>query len=261
MKRPRLFELEDLSWFPRSIRDAGTDFLRFQWQACGAAKPIAARLGNALSRAGSAEILDLASGGGGPTLAVYHELARSGCQVHVTLSDRFPNFAAFRYLSAQAAGGIDFVPEPVDATAVPRELQGLRTMFAAVHHFRPHLVGAILEDAVRQRAGIALFDFTAPPSPPPPMVALLGNPVGILLATPFVRPFRWTRLFWTYLIPIVPLFFAWDAFVSGMRLYRVDEFREIVHGLSHNDYVWEIGQEPFPRSLTYVIGLPQRAGP
>lgn len=256
MKRPRLFELEDLDWFPRSVRDAGTDFLRFQWQVSGAVKPIAGRLMHTLSQVGTAEIVDLASGGGGPILAIYEELTRSGCMVHVTLSDRFPNLGAFHYLSAQTNGDVGFVAEPVDATAVPSQLRGLRTMFAAIHHFPPDLVRAILEDAVRQRAGIAVFDFSAPPSPPPLGALLLGNPLGIVLATPFVRPFRWSRLFWTYLVPIVPFYFAWDAFASGFRLYSVAELRSFVKDLPANDYVWEIDQEPFPHCITYAIGRP-----
>ena len=32
MTRIKLFEFEDLSWFPNSIRDAGTDILRFMWE-------------------------------------------------------------------------------------------------------------------------------------------------------------------------------------------------------------------------------------
>ena len=32
MRRIRLFEFEDLAWFPKSIRDAGTDMLRYKWQ-------------------------------------------------------------------------------------------------------------------------------------------------------------------------------------------------------------------------------------
>jgi hypothetical protein len=51
----------------------------------------------------------------------------------------------------------------------------------------------------------------------------------------------WRRLFWTYVAPIVPLLVPWDGLVSGLRLYSLNELREIVEGLPSNDYRWEIG--------------------
>jgi hypothetical protein len=147
------------------------------------------------------------------------------------------------------------VEEPVDATGVPPDLKGFRTMFTTLHHFRPEMVSRILQDAVNQRCSIGIFDLSAR-TPPPISMVLWCNPIGALLATPFVRPFRWTRLLWTYIIPIVPIFSAWDGFVSGPRLYSVQELQEIVQGLPSNDYVWELGREPFPRYITYLIGYP-----
>lgn len=255
-RRIRLFELEDCGWFPGNLRDEGTDFLRFVWQVSGAYKPVASRLQSALSRVGSTEILDLGSGGGGPVVPICKQLARSGPQVHITLSDKFPNLAAFEYARSQTNGGVSFVSEPVDATAVPGHLRGFRTMFGNVHHFLPEVVQRILQDAVDQSCGIGVFDFSAFPAPPPPLFPLLGTPLGVLLAVPFVRPFRWSRLFWTYVIPALPIFFTWDGMVSALRLYSVRELQEIVAALPSNNYIWEIGREPFPHSLTYLVGCP-----
>ena len=59
------------------------------------------------------------------------------------------------------------------------------------------------------------------------------------------------------MIPIVPIFFMWDAFVSGLRLYSTLELQELVDGLRSNDYLWEVGQEGFLHSITYLIGYPK----
>lgn len=250
----RLFEFMDLAWFPESMRGAETDYLRFMWEA-GAYKPIVPRLKAALVEIGSEQVLDLASGGGGPVVAIYKELIRIGCEVRITLSDRFPNLAAFKSTQERTEGAIQFVEEPVDATAVPAHLEGFRTLFGSLHHFPPGIVRRMLGDAVAQRRPIGIFDATAK-TPPPLSMALLGNPLAMLLAMPWVRPFRWRRLLWTYVIPVVPLCFTWDAVVSGLRLYSVDELRGIVEGLSPNDYQWDIGAEGFPRSITYLVGRP-----
>lgn len=254
MGRVRLFEFEDLAWFPKSIRDAGTDYLRFMWEA-GAYKPIVPKLRAALLKTSSEQILDLGSGGGGPVAAIYKELVKTGCAVRITLSDKFPNLAAFKYAQDRTDGGVDHVDEPVDATAVPAHLNGFRTLFASLHHFPPGVVQCILEDAVAHRRPIGVFDITAR-TPPPVSMLLLGNPLAQLLARPLVRPFRWSSLFWTYVIPIVPFFFTWDALVSGLRLYSVGQLQEIIQSLPPNDYVWKIGAERFPRSITYLIGYP-----
>ncbi|MEZ5362682.1 MAG: hypothetical protein R2748_10195 [Bryobacterales bacterium] len=44
-------------------------------------------------------------------------------------------------------------------------------------------------------------------------------PLFVLLMTPFIRPFRWSRLFWTYVIPVLPLAIFWDGVVSYLRAY------------------------------------------
>ncbi|MBI2911523.1 MAG: hypothetical protein HYY05_05220 [Chloroflexi bacterium] len=189
-------------------------------------------------------------------MAICNELVQGGCEVRVTLTDRFPNLCAFRAAQVRASGRIDFVTEPVDATAVPGHLKGLRTMFAALHHFRPETVRGILQDAADQARPIAVFDLAARTPPPPSMMGFM-NPLGQMLVTPFVRPFRWTRLLWTYAIPVAPLYVAWDAFVSGLRLYSLQELRAIVESMRPNDHIWEIGQLPFPRSITYLVGRPR----
>ena len=56
---------------------------------------------------------------------------------------------------------------------------------------------------------------------------------------------------------IVPLFVAWDWFVSGLRLYSTQELQELVDGLHSDDYAWEIGRVAFPHSITYLIGCPK----
>ena len=229
--------------------------LRYKWQMGKVYSPIVPRLRDVLVKTGSEKILDLGSGGGGPVLGIYKDLVESGFQVQITLTDKYPNLPAFTYAKECTDGGVDYIHESVDATAVPRHLTGLRTMFAVLHHFPPEIVRRILQDAVEQQCPIAIFDLKARTLPPLPMM-VLSNPLVDLVAVPFVRPFRWSRLFWTYVIPVAPIYIAWDALVSGLRLYSLKQLQAIVHGLSSNNYVWEIGSEPFPHSITYLIGYP-----
>jgi hypothetical protein len=207
---------------------------------------------------GTDRILDLCSGGGGPWLTLQPALARSG-PARVTLSDLYPNADALRALHSRSQGQIDSYPFPVDATNVPAAFEGVRTMFSAFHHFAPDRARAILADAVAKRRAIAIFEATNTRA-----MALLAMPLqlpAMLLLTPFVQPFRWSRLALTYVCPLIPAIVLFDGVVSFLRLYLEDELRELVVTVpGQADYDWAIGTTAlFGRlGLTHLVGVPRR---
>ncbi len=257
MKRLHLIEIHDQDWCPRTVRDAETDYLQF---TISAAKPYAAVvpiLASALQRSGNRHVLDLCSGAAGPWLWLHPVLAEKGVSVTVCLTDKYPNLEAFgraRHLTNQA---ISYHPEPVDATRVPGELPGFRTMFTAFHHFRPEQACAVLADAVRKQHGIAVFEVTQRSALA--LLLTLPAPLMVLLVTPFIRPFRWSRLLWTYVIPLVPLVTLFDGLVSCLRTYSVQELHDLTARLDTDDYHWAIGTVKsalVPIPITYLIGVP-----
>jgi hypothetical protein len=262
MGRLHLFEIEDQSWCPRVLRDALTDYLQLVMDRFTPYAPAAPLLAQALDRSGASRVVDLCSGGGGPWVDLLRRLRAQGrTEVRVQLTDYYPNRAAFARLRDLSGGAIAGVVEPVDATDVPSHLPGFLTMFTALHHFRPAVARRILEGAVRQRRGIAVFEITRRS-----LIAIAGMPffaLGVLLFTPFIRPFRWNRLLWTYVIPLVPLLAWWDATVSCLRTYTPDELREMVAHHGAGDYTWKVGmvRVPLPPvSMTYLIGTPAPRG-
>ena len=70
MRRRQLIELEDLAWFPRAVRDGGTDWLGFMANVTGMFSPVAPKIREAMRATGSTQIVDLCSGGGGPWLTL-----------------------------------------------------------------------------------------------------------------------------------------------------------------------------------------------
>src|SRR5262249_9664767 len=86
---------------------------------------------------------------------------------------------------------------------------------------------------------------------------LLVTPLRVLIATPFIRPFRWSRLLWTYLVPVAPLVLLFDSVVSVLRWYSLHELRGLTAGL--DSYHWDIGTvqgKPIPIPITYLVGVP-----
>lgn len=261
MGRVHLFELEDQAWFPRVLRDAGTAYLELASRVAGHAAALAPRVGRALSDAGEKRIVDLCSGGAGPVEGIVDALAVRGIEVQATLTDIYPNEGALARVAARSAGRIDWVREAVDATRVPRELAGLRTLFNALHHFRPAAARGILADAVASRRPIAVFEVVA--REPLALLGILFAPLAFALALPFLRPFRWAWLPLTYLLPVLPLFVLWDGIVSCLRVYSPAELQALVASLDprHRDaYVWEIGRLRLgatPAHATFLVGIPR----
>lgn len=256
MRRLHLLEIEDQPWCPPVLRDAATDFLQFMIVATDTYLPAQPLLRSALERAGTRQVVDLCSGGGGPWPGLLPGLDTPVAPVDVRLTDRYPNREAFDRASARTGGRLAFHPDPVDATALPSSLAGFRTLFTAFHHFPPDAARAILADAVRSGQGIAVFEATQRSAPS--IIATALSPLIVLLVTPFIRPFRWSRLFWTYLVPLVPLLVLFDGIVSCLRTYTPRELRAMADSLEAPGYTWEIGEAKgrAPVPVTYLIGIP-----
>ncbi len=257
LSRLHLFELEDQSWVPSSWRNFMTDYLRHVEGQFGLFRHALAPLKRALDDSRAERIIDLCSGGGGPLAEILNQWQSEGRVVTAVLTDLYPNAEAFAAAQRQTGGRISFYATPVDARTVPSDLAGLRTIFNGFHHFRPEQARAVLADAVGARAPIAVFEvadrtLTA-------ILPLLFVPLFVWLITPFIRPFRWSRLLWTYVIPILPFAVLWDGMVSYLRAYTPDELLAMGRAVEAKEYCWEAGYhsaDNTPGRMTYLIGVP-----
>lgn len=256
MKRIHLFEFGDQEWFPSFLRNYLTDFLQYLSNKSRLYQPILPLLTQKLKDNNVNNIIDLASGGGGALLWLNQELQKEIPNLTIVLTDYYPNIAAFER-TRQLASNFEYIPTAVDALNVPAHLQGFRTQFLSFHHFRPDDAQKILQNAVNQRASIGIFEgqdrsFLS-------VVAMLFSPLTVLLVTPFIRPFSFLRILFTYLIPIVPICVWWDGVVSSFRTYSVAEMQALVTVLDNSSsYDWEIGEKKGKlNKILYLIGTPK----
>jgi SAM-dependent methyltransferase len=259
VRRFHLFEFHELPWFPAVWRDLLTDFLSFYASAFNPYARVAPLLADALKEAGDSRIVDLCSGAGRPLLSLVPALRRLGVRdLQVTLTDKYPNLEA-RENVGETEAVVTYLETPIDAVDVPSELKGFRTLFTSFHHFRPDAALAVLADAVSKDEGVGIFEYTERNWLIWTLPTLL-IPAFVWLCTPFIRPFRWRRFVWTYLIPVVPIVAMWDGFVSNLRTYSVSEITDLVRQLGHQDYGWKIGRAPSigMSRVTYAIGFPQK---
>ena len=256
MARIHLFEFEDQPWFPKFLRNYGTDFLRFLANKTAMFKPVVPMLANALNHNHLNHIIDLGSGGGGGLLGISEALRDIVPGFKITLTDYYPNLEAFRNMASQSSV-INYIDKPIDALYVPENIGGVRTMFLSFHHFRPQQAKQILQNAVDTNKPIAIFE--GQERSLPSILAMLFSPVTVLLTTPFIRPVDIGRLIFTYLIPIVPLFVLWDGVVSALRTYSVKEMNALVGKVKDSEtYDWKIGKmKSGPSVVLYLVGEPK----
>jgi hypothetical protein len=259
MRRMQLIEIHDQSWFPGFLRDQVTDALQAILNLLDLYKPIRHRLSKALQSAGANQVLDLCSGAGGPWPRLCSVLDRDGMRpVDVCLTDKYPHARNVRDAETSSCDKLHFHPDPIDATKIPVSMDGFRTVFNSFHHFQPLEARAILQDAIDRRQGIGIFE--APGRHVSTVLLAFLVPLADWIVTPFLRPFQWSRLLYTYVIPVIPVVLWFDGIVSCLRAYSPQELGELTEGLSPNHYQWDRGEEKggfLSVPITYLIGLPQ----
>ena len=256
--RLHLFEWADYSWFPKIIRDYMTEYLHFVETKFRLHEPIPALLETLSEETGTTSVIDLCSGGAGPIPAIDADLRERNVQLQFTLTDKFPNLAAFQQAAKNADGAIRFEANSVDVAHVPKSLMGIRTIFNGLHHFRPNEVQAILRDAVDAGQPIATFELVERRLVS--ILPLVLLPIIVFVVTPAIRPRTFSRFFWTYLVPVVPLVTWWDGVVSHLRSYTPAELEAMA--ASFPEYTWRTGKSPIGKtgnSVTYLIGVPRPA--
>ncbi|MFO0683509.1 MAG: hypothetical protein U0234_15735 [Sandaracinus sp.] len=264
MQRLQLVELEDLDWVPRAIRDGGTDLLDLAFDRLGFYAGVAPELGALLARTRAERLVDLCSGGGGGTLQVRARLPAEARDVEIVLSDLHPNEAGRARIAALGDPRVRYREEPVDAMQGGGALSGVRTMSGALHHFPPEAVTELVAGIVARGEPLAFFDVAASPAirrAPIVLLPLLASLnaamlfVATLLLVPFARPFRISRVLWTYLVPLIPILFAWDGTVSALRAYTPDELLALARAAPGADrYEWS---SAVAGQALYLVGAPR----
>jgi hypothetical protein len=255
----RLFEIHEQPWFPQFLRDQFVDGLQMVLEVMNTYQPIAQLLRKRIEECGSKRVVDLCSGSGGPWPSLVHSFETcSGKPPEVFLTDKYPSTTKLLDVESLTAKRIHFIRYSIDATQIPGHLQGFRTLFTSFHHLEPDEARRVLQDSVDRRQGIGIFEATACHTFT--FLSVLLVPVAAWLFLPFRRPFRWSRVLWTYLIPVIPFVLLFDGLISCLRSYSLGELREMTSGLAASGYRWEIGEQTgrwFGVPITYLIGCPQ----
>lgn len=259
MKRIQLFEFEDFSWFPSWLRDCMTRFIVAMHKLLGSSEDLAALIARALKHTDQKQVLDLCSGGGGPMKWVKDDLqSKHGVtDLKVTLSDLYPHKGAIKKINNDGDADYTYIEEPLNATDVPDSQKGVRTLVCSMHHMNPATAKSILKDAKDDKQPIVVFEISDNSSPK--AIWWLAMPINFLMVffvTPLIRPMTFQQLFFTYVIPLLPFFIAWDGAVSNARTYTQKDWEIVLKDLQSDDYTWETGVIKNKVKKSYLLGHP-----
>ena len=260
MKRIHLFELEDFTWFPNWIRIGVTRLIVVMHKLLGSSADLVQLLSRALAHSESMVIVDLCSGSGGPMLDVYRTLKkRPGLNsLQLTLTDLYPNRTLAAAIEGQGDAALRYETHSINAADVAPELRGVRTLIGSFHHMLPEVARRILQDAREKHQPICVYEISDNSFPISLWwVALPLNFLMALFITPFARPVTVKQLFFTYVLPVIPLCFAWDGAVSNARTYTLGDMATLLEGLQSDEYTWETGLIPGKAKKLYLLGLPR----
>jgi hypothetical protein len=236
LRRLQLFEVLDQSWCPQAVRHGATDCLEAIISRTDIYRYVRGQIFRAIEECGAERVVDLCSGGGGPWLSPgWRDALAKHAPLTVALTDKFPSDV----LAARLGGDpcLSCVDFSVDAASVPESLRGFRTIFSSFHHFPDSIARDVLGDAVRCGDGFAMAEVTSRTLRA--FATILLMPVFAWVLTPRMRPFRWSRLLLTYLLPLIPLVVLWDGMVSCVRTRTPEELLVLTRGFPQ--YEWTAG--------------------
>ncbi|QCX02216.1 hypothetical protein FGM00_19615 [Aggregatimonas sangjinii] len=267
MKRIQLFEFEDFDWFPNWLRTCMTNLIIILSKMIGVAEVLAGLVTKTLKEQNQSQIVDLGSGSGGVMPEVLKMVQKTpGLEnASMLLTDLYPNPIFIRKFNKSTTDAIEYSKVPIDATDISKAPTGLKTMINSFHHMPPEAAKSILDSAQKNNEPLLIYEMAENKMPlliwwlllPFSLVILI---IMVLFMTPFVRPLTWKQLVFTYLLPIIPICYAWDGQASLPRMYSFKDIDQLLEGLGSTAYGWEKGyaRKKNGKAMgTFIVGFPK----
>ena len=252
--RIQAFEFCDQSWLSGVWREAYLDGLNFLFRAGGVYRRLHLPFSAWATEAGQRQVLDLASGGGGPIRTVVENASRDGVKLPViTLSDLLPD-TALREAGAVRSEAVHYFGRPVDATAPLPDGTQLASICTAFHHFPPRVAREVLANMHRQSEGLFIAEFSVRSwlAALAPLLSLLP----LMLSSFFSGRCSFRKVLITAVFPIVPLMVIFDGMVSVLRVYTREEILAMMPGPMRRRWRWTWGEQRYLGLFraTYICG-------
>ncbi|RKF63478.1 hypothetical protein GcM3_139012 [Golovinomyces cichoracearum] len=290
-RRIHFFEIHEQEWFPDYLREKVQSCLTLFWtikfpviQEASAAQSVARILSRVVGdKIQQFTYVDFCAGAGGPTPTIEKEInsklisganenshnsqstekTKSNSPVQFVLTDLHPHIPDWTKI-AKRNENITFYSEPVDATDVPVSLIGnnhkkiFRLYNLSFHHFDDKLGSDILHNTLETADGFGIFELQDRTISS--LFTIMNLGLLLFLITPFYFWKSPGHLFFTYIIPIIPLVVVVDGYTSSLRTRSSAEVLALMNGrdTTVDNWVFHSGKvrHAWPSGyLSWVIGI------
>jgi hypothetical protein len=226
MRRKQIPQITNAKWFPKFLTRCVHEFMTWFVNKVNAAKPFLPVIEEGLLHENRIVVINKKGGAGFET-------------VDHLIQSKFDRTS-------------------VDSTNFSASEKGLYLSVNTFHQFNIQEAKAILTEVSHKRY---------------PIVVVEGNndslwqvfgmtvivPLTVLLTAPFVKPFRFERLIFTYIIPVLPIVTFLDGFLALFKLYPPSDLNELTSSIKAENYYWRSGKMDNGRGgkIIYLIGYPQ----
>ncbi len=214
-------ELEDYNWFPTTLRNFQTEFIGFVVSKFNVYGGFVEHLKKKSLL--SQTMTDLCSGSGEPAISIFK---KGNCFNSLVLTDKYPNG-----LNTQDEK-IWYEPKSMDVMEMEFEPDTCYTMFNAFHHFSHESKLKIIQK-IQESGSNAFFAEILEPRLVCLLKVILATSLGTIIFTPFIQPFSFKRLLFTYIIPVNILTITFDGIVSVLKSRSVKQYQKLFEGFDN----------------------------
>jgi len=208
-------ELEDHHWFPPVFRTFQMEFIGFVVIAFRVYDGFV-NLVNALHLP-TQRMTDLCSGSGQPAIAVFNQCS---CFSHLRLSDKYPMESGLH------SREISYDMQSTDVLTMEFKAGTYYTMFNSFHHFDDKEKLEIVRKIQTSGSSGFMVEILEPT-----LFCLLktvfATTIGVVLLSPFILPFSFKRLFFTYVVPVNVFTITFDGIVSVFKSRTADQYKKL----------------------------------
>jgi hypothetical protein len=156
--------------------------------------------------------------------------------LRLIVCDSNPDTDAYRTLEDQYPTKVQSIDSPIDFSK-PHTWEANTTLFLSgtLHHVPSAARSEVFAALVRSAERVMVFEPLR--KTVLSVLFVFGSivPAIVLPARLIHRPGRFRRLVWCWLLPVAPVMFLWDGFVSCLRMWTKDEWQLVLNGLASTD--------------------------
>jgi hypothetical protein len=198
-------ELEDYDWFPDVLRRQQTSFIGWMVQLFRVYRDIPLLMNQHLKSSALQHITDMGSGSGGPVPQLSgHPLFKDS---RFVLTDLYP------HSNISLPESCHYLNDPVDARVCEAAPGSTITFFNTLHHFSLEEQKGIITRQLSRGHSLLVAEILTPDLWCTLRI-MLATTLGQVLFAPFVKPFQWSRLLFTWIVPVNLITVTWDGLIS-----------------------------------------------